>query len=288
MKAAWIIARLTVAEAARRRILWVLLALTLFSVFVTTWGVERLVSLGREGPDPANELEIQVAVSQVLILVAFMFSFVLAMTAAFLGAPSIASDLESGIAHAMLARPIRRADLVVGRWVGLAAIVIAYASLSGLLEVAAVLLVSGYSPPQPWLAVVFLSGQAIVLLTFAMLLSTRLPAIASGAVCVVLFGLGWMAGVFAGIGRLFDAGPLVTAAEASRWLLPSDGLWRGTIYALEPSVVIAGIVGVGGPRAEANPFFAPTPPPTEFLIWCVVWIAAILALATWSLSRRDL
>jgi len=76
--------------------------------------------------------------------------------------------------------------------------------------------------------------------------------------------------------------------EASRWLLPSDGLWRGTIYALEPSVVIAGIVGVGGPRAEANPFFAPTPPPTEFLIWSVVWIAAILALATWSLSRRDL
>ena len=61
----------------------------------------------------------------------------------------------------------------------------------------------------------FLSGQAVVLLTFAMLLSTRLPAIASGAVCVVLFGLGWMAGVFAGIGRLFDAGPLVTAAEAS-------------------------------------------------------------------------
>jgi len=266
----------------------VLLALTLFSVFVTTWGVERLVSLGREGPDPANELEIQVAVSQVLILVAFMFSFVLAMTAAFLGAPSIASDLESGIAHAMLARPIRRADLVVGRWIGLAAIVIAYASLSGLLEVVAVRLVSGYSPPQPWLAVVFLSGQAVVLLTFAMLLSTRLPAIASGAVCVVLFGLGWMAGVFAGIGRFFDAGPLVTAAEASRWLLPSDGLWRGTIYALEPSVVIAGIVGVGGPRAEANPFFAPTPPPTEFLIWSVVWIAAILALASWSLSRRDL
>ena len=72
--------------------------------------------------------------SQVLILVAFMFSFVLAMTAAFLGAPSIAGDLESGVAHAMLARPIRRADLVVGRWIGLAAIVIFYAALSGLLR----------------------------------------------------------------------------------------------------------------------------------------------------------
>jgi ABC-type transport system involved in multi-copper enzyme maturation permease subunit len=288
VRAIWIIARLTIAEAARRRILWVLLGLTFASVLLTTWGVERLVLFARGVPEPATEIEIQVAVSQVLILVAFMFSFVLAMTAAFLGAPSIAGDLESGVAHAMLARPIRRADLVVGRWIGLVAIVVAYAALSGLLEMAAIRLVSDYLPPNPLLAVAFLSGQAIVLLTFAILLSTRLPAIASGAICVVLFGLGWMAGVFAGIGRVFDVGPLVTVAEASRWLLPSDGLWRGTIYALEPPVVLAGIAGVGGPRAAANPFYAANPPPTEFLIWSVVWIAIVLALATWSLSRRDL
>jgi ABC-2 type transport system permease protein len=287
LRAIWIIARLTVAEAARRRILWVLLALTVASVLLTTWGVERLVTLARAESD-TNEIEIQIGVSQVLILVAFMFSFVLAMTAAFLGAPAIAGELESGIAHSMLARPIRRADLVVGRWVGLVAIVIAYAALSGLLEMWAVRFVSGYLPPNPLLAVAFLSAQAIVLLSFAMLLSTRLPAIASGAVCVVLFGLGWMAGVFAGVGRFFEAGPLVAVAEASRWLLPSDGLWRGTIYALEPSVVIAGIVGVGGPRAAANPFFAPTPPPLEFVAWSIVWIALILGLATVSLGRRDL
>ena len=173
-------------------------------------------------------------------------------------------------------------------WAWLSAIVVAYAALSGLLEMGGIRLVSGYLPPNPWLAVTFLSAQAIVLLTFAMLLSTRLPAIASGAVCVVLFGLGWMAGVFAGVGRVFDVGALVTVAEASRWLLPSDGLWRGTIYALEPAVVLAGIAGVGGPRAAANPFYAPNPPPTEFLVWSVAWIAIVLALATRSLSRRDL
>jgi len=287
VRAIAIIARLTIAEAARRRILWVLLALTLISVLLTSWGIERLVSIARADGD-VNEIELQVGVSQVLILVAFMFSFVLAMTAAFLGAPSIAADLESGVAHAMLARPIRRADLVVGRWVGLVVIVIAYAALSGFLEMGAVRLISGYLPPQPLAAVAFLSAQAVVLLTFAMLLSTRLPAIASGAVCVVLFGLGWMAGVFAGVGRFFDAGPLVTAAEASRWLLPSDGLWRGTIFALEPAVVIAGMEGVGGPTAAANPFFASTPPPTEFLLWSVGWVVVVLAAAAVSLARRDL
>jgi ABC-type transport system involved in multi-copper enzyme maturation permease subunit len=286
MRAALVIASLTVAETARRRILAVLLALTIVSVALTTWGIERLVSLARDGA--TTDLEIALGVSQVLILVAFMFSFVLAMTAAFLGAPAIAADLESGVAHAMLARPIRRADLIVGRWLGLVVVIAAYAGSSGLLEIAAVRLVSGYMPPQPLLAVGFLAAQAVVLLTFAMLLSTRLPAIAGGAICVVLFGLGWMAGVFAGIGRFFDAGPLVAAAEASRWLLPSDGLWRGTIYSLEPQVVVAGALSNAGPGAEANPFFASTPPPATFLTWSVVWIVLVLLLAVVSLRRRDL
>ncbi len=286
MRAILIIARLTVAETARRRILAVLFALTVVSVALTTWGIERLVTLARDGGTP--DLEIVLGVSQVQILVAFMFSFVLAMTAAFLGAPAIAADLESGVAHAMLARPIRRADLIVGRWLGLVVVIAAYAAGSGLLEIAAVRLVSGYTPPQPLLAVVFLAAQAVVLLTFAMLLSTRLPAIAGGAICVVLFGLGWMAGVFAGIGRFFDAGPLVAAAEASRWLLPSDGLWRGTIYSLEPQLVVAGAISGAGPAADANPFFASAPPPATFLAWSAAWIVVVLVLAVVSLRRRDL
>ena len=120
------IAGLTVAEAVRRRIVWVLVGLTVLSVALTTWGVERLVSLARSGG--TTDLEIYVGVSQILILVAFMFSFVLAMTAAFLGAPAIASDLETGVAHAIVARPIRRADLVIGRWLGLAVVVVLYAA----------------------------------------------------------------------------------------------------------------------------------------------------------------
>jgi ABC-type transport system involved in multi-copper enzyme maturation permease subunit len=286
MRAALVIARLTVAESVRRRVVWVLLGLTLVSVTLTTWGVERLVSLAREVE--ANELQIFIGVSQILVLVAFMFSFVLAMTAAFLAAPAIATDLESGIAQAMLARPIRRSDLVVGRWLGLAVVVALYAVASGLLEVAAVRLVSGYAPPNPFEAAAYLSAQAIVLLTIALFLSTRLPAMASGAICVVLFGLGWMAGVFAGIGRFLDAGPLVSVAEASRWILPTDGLWRGAIHALEPPVVVLVAAGRVGAAADANPFFAATPPSIAFLAWSVVWTAIVLGLAALSLERSDL
>lgn len=283
--AAVTIARLTLSEIVRRRIAWVLLALTVASVALTTWGVEQLVSLGRA--NGTSDLQVYFATSQILVLVAFMFSFVLAMTAAFLGAPAVAADLESGVAQAMLARPIRRSDLLVGRWLGLVAVIVAYAVASGLLEVAAIGLVSGYTPPDPWLAATFLAAQAVVLLTLALALSTRLPAIAAGAICVVLFGLGWMAGVFAVIGRFFDAAPLVTAAEASRWLLPSDGLWRGAIYGLEPPAVLLLALG-RSEQANLNPFFAGGPPPPEFLLWSAVWIGVVLGLGVVSLRLRDL
>jgi ABC-type transport system involved in multi-copper enzyme maturation permease subunit len=286
MSAVLTIARLTVAEAARRRILLILLVLTLFSVTVTTWGLDRLVSIARASD--TEEFEIQIAVSQILILVAFMFSFVLAMTAAFLGAPAIAADLDSGVAHAMLARPIRRADLLIGRWLGLAVIVTGYTAISGLLEIGAVQLVTGYSPPQAGVAIAFLSAQSLVLLTLAVALSTVMPSIAAGAVCVVVFGLGWMAGVFAGVGRFFDAGPLVAVAESSRWLLPSDGLWRGTVYGLEPPLVAIAASGGLGPAADANPFYAAAPPSMAFVAWSVVWVALVLGLAVVGLSRRDL
>jgi ABC-2 type transport system permease protein len=258
--------------------------LTIVSVALTSWGTGALAGLARS--EGTGELEIRIGVSQILILAAFMFSFVLAMTAAFLGAPAIAADLESGIALAMLARPIRRSEYVIGRWLGLVAVVGAYAAASGFLEIGAVGLLTGHSPPEPLLAVAFLATQAVVLLTIALLLGTRLPAIAAGAICVVVFGLAWMAGVFGGVARAFGADALAVVSDLSRWLFPSDGLWRGVIYGLEPPLV--SVIASGSEIGDANPFYALAPPPLSFVVWSAVWIAAVLALAVWSLDRREI
>jgi hypothetical protein len=166
------------------------------------------------------------------------------------------------------------------------AVVVAYAAASGSLEIAAVGLLTGHFPPEPVLAVAFLAAQAIVLLTLALLLGTRLPAIAAGAVCVVVFGLAWMAGVFSGVARVFGADALAVASEATRWLFPSDGLWRGVIYGLEPPLVT--LIASGSEIGEASPFYAMAPPPPAFVLWSVLWVAAALALAAWSLDRREI
>jgi ABC-type transport system involved in multi-copper enzyme maturation permease subunit len=281
-----VIAALTLREIARRRILWVLLGLSLASVVLVGWGVERLVTIARA--QGAEELEIRIGVSQVLILIAFMFSFVLAMSAAFLAAPAIASDVETGTVHAMLARPLRRADLVVGRWLGLGILVAGYAVLSGLLAIGVVWGVSGHVPPQPMVAVGYLAFQALAVLTLALSLGTRLPAIAAGAVTVVLFGLGWFAGVLGNIAIAFDATPLAGGTEVVRVLLPTDGLWRGVIYGLEPPLVVLMTAGRDTQAMRANPFFASTPPALPFVLWSATWILLVLLAGIVLFRRREL
>lgn len=281
------IVRLTLLEAARRRLLWVLFALTLASVAVTTWAVGRLVELARTEGGGLDAVQLAIGVSQVLILAAFMFSFVLAMTGAFLAAPAIAGDLESGVALAVLARPIRRADLVLGRWIGLSIVVGVYAAAAGVLETAAVGAITGYLPPNPVGAALQLAAEAIVLLTFVLALSTRLPTVASGAVAVVAFGLAWMLGVLGGIGAFFGVPALRLAADVANVVLPTDLLWRGTVFALEPPAVILATAGLG-PARLANPFYAETPLSPLQLGWAVAWVAIVLALAVASLERREI
>ena len=278
------IAVLTVGEAARRKVLWVLVVLAILAVAVTTWGADRLVALLRE--QGQSELEVKLVISQVLIFIAFQFTFILAMTAAFLGSPAISADLESGIAQALLARPLRRSSYLLGRWLGLSTVVVAYAAGSALLALGAVGFVSDYTPPNLLVPVAYLAFQAIVLLSFAVLLSTRLSPIAGGAICVVAYGLAWMSGVLGDIGSALGATGVAAIGDIGRILMPTDGLWRGVVFGLEPAAIIAGIGDQ--PVARANPFFAAEPPSAAFLAWALTWVVVALGLAIVQLRRREL
>jgi ABC-2 type transport system permease protein len=281
------IVRLTLFEALRRRTLWALIVLTVVIVVLTGLGFEYLVTQARE--HRTSELQVLVGVSQVLILSAFMFSFILAATAAFLSAPSIAGDIESGVLQAMLARPLGRGTFVIGRWIGLGIVIGAYGGAAGLLEIGAMKLASGYGPPDPLGAVGGLAAQSVVVLTVTLLLSSRIPAIASGAVSVVAFGLSWGIGVLGGVGAALGVDTLDTISAVGRVVFPSDGLWRGTIFALEPAAVIAVITSNGSTRVlQANPFFATDGPSPAYLAWCAAWIAGVLALTVVSFRRREL
>jgi ABC-type transport system involved in multi-copper enzyme maturation permease subunit len=189
----------------------------------------------------------------------------------------------------MLARPLGRGEFVIGRWIGLVIVVAAYGAVAGLLEIGAMKLASGYGPPDPLAAAAGLAAQGIVVLTITLLLSSRLPAIASGAVAVVLFGLSWGVGVLGGVGAALGVPTLETVSAIVRVAFPSDGLWRSTVFALEPGAVIAAVsANRSAEILQANPFFAAAGPSPVYLAWCLVWVLGIVGLTVLSFGRREL
>jgi ABC-type transport system involved in multi-copper enzyme maturation permease subunit len=278
-----IVARLTLREAVRRRLLWALAGLTALIVVLTWWGFARVAEAS-----PITGPVQMLGVSQVMVMLAFMFSFVLAMTAVFAGSPAIGPDIESGLLLAVLARPIRRSDVLLGRWLGLAVVLVAYALVAGYLEIAAVALATGYVPTDPVTPPIYLAAEALILLTLAIVLSTRIASVAGGAMAVVAYGLAWMAGVLGGVGEAFNSDVLRGAGFVSRLVLPSDVMWRGCAGALTPPEDILAAGGIANASLyKFSPFSGTTPSP-EWLLWCVVWIVGALAIGILLLRRREL
>jgi ABC-type transport system involved in multi-copper enzyme maturation permease subunit len=256
------IASLTIREAMRRRLLAALAAITIVLVALSAWGFDRL----------SHSM--------------FMFSFVVALSASAIASPAISSEVESGVLMTVVSRPIRRSEILIGKWLGLAAMLLGYAAGVCLLEMGTVDAVSGYLPPNPVLVTVYLFCEGLLLLTLALVLSTRLPTMAAGVLGIAFFGGAWLAGVVGTLGTTFNIPALRAIGQVARFVLPTDGLWHGAIYYLEPSSLMNHFVDQNG--RNADPFLALGGPSWPYLLWVAVWFVAVMAAGVVSFERREL
>ena len=287
MQPAFVIARLTVQEASRRRLLLALVILTLLVVGFSAWGFNKITTVTRSDGTTLPAVQVALITSQLLIVVTFMYSGVLALSAAVVAGPLISSEVESGLLLSMLARPMRRSEVVIGKWLGLAVLVAIYAAGSAFLEIAAVDWATGYVPPHPIDLVIYVGAEGLALLSLGLLLSTRMSGITGGVIALVAWLIAWIGGIVGDIGTALQNQAIQNVGTVSHLLLPTDGLWRGAVYAMEPDAVLA-TLRAGGAIASANPFAAAEPPPIEFLAWVVVWFALMLVLSVWSFRTREL
>jgi ABC-type transport system involved in multi-copper enzyme maturation permease subunit len=277
-----IIAALTLREASRRRVMVALALLTVLLLALSGWGFSRLAA---ESGGTLTSGEARLTASILLNLVMFGFSLIAALGTAFLAGPTLSGETESGIALAVLARPIRRSAFLLGKWLGLVAFGSGFVVLAGLAQCLVVRATVDYWPPEPATALALLAAQTTLLLTLAVLLSTAISPMASGVVAVGLFGTTWVAGVVGAVGASLDNEAIERVGTVSRMLLPTDGLWRGAMHSFQdPSALLE----FGGQDGEAFPFLSAAPLTATYLAWAAVWVAMVWGLAAMSFSRKDL
>ena len=277
------VAALTLREASRRRVLLALTLLTAVLLVLSGWGFSRLAA--EAGASTLTSGEARLTASILLNLVMFGLSLIAALGTAFLAGPTLSGETESGIALAVLARPIRRSAFLLGKWLGLVVFGSGFVVLAGLAQCLVVWATVGYWPPQPVVALALLAAQTIVLLTLAVLLSTVVSPMASGVVAVGLFGATWVAGVVGGLGATLGNEAVARVGTVTRMLLPTDGLWRGAMHGFQdPSAILQ----FGGEEVEAFPFLSVAPLALPYLAWVAVWVAMVWGLSAASFLRKDL
>jgi len=299
---ALVVARWTVLEARRRRLLLAgaLLSVAFVALFVVgfyllyrTQQRDLLAAQAQDG-GPAAGLDAReelLAISTILVILGlYGVQFLAALLGLFLGVASVSPEIDSGALHAVLARPLSRLQYLMGRFLALAGLLTAYVVMMSAALLLTARVVAGYRPGDAAGVVGLMVLQVLILLAVSLLGSTVLPTLANGVVMLVLFGLAWLGGIIGFVGTIPPGNELMAnLGTAVSLLLPADAVWRGASYhILPPSFLVASSFAGGGGQEIGLPFGSTTPIAPAMLAWALAYPVACLALAVAAFRRRDL
>ncbi|MBV9131290.1 MAG: ABC transporter permease subunit [Chloroflexi bacterium] len=286
------IARFTLQEAVSRRLILAGVLISFGFIGLYTLGFHFAYDKSLETSTTAEErLSLGVAFATLTLFGVYVVNYLASFLALFLSVAAVSGEVDSGTLHAVLARPLRRSEFVIGRWLGYACMIGVYIlAMTGLVLLVAKL-VADYEVPNPAPALLLMLLEGVLLLTLSLFGSTIMPTLANGVVVFTLLGLAWLAGVIEFVGRLLSSAPdsqggdaLLNIGTAVSLLLPSDALWRGASYFLESPSMLAAL----GATRGGIPFFSTLPPPPALIWWSLGYVAVILGGAVLAFRARDL
>jgi Cu-processing system permease protein len=279
------IARLTFKEAMSRRLIPAgvvvsLLFIVLFAVaynFAQERGTQAITG-------QRSRVLVSIGMASLTLSGLYIVNLLSGFMALFLSVGSISADVDSGTLHALLARPMKRSHLLLGRWLAYASMITIYTIVMASLVMVAASAIGEYQVPDPVRAEALMVLAQLFLLTLAMFGSTFLPTLTNGAVCFTLFALGWLSGIIEVLGLQQDNDALLNLGTTIALFIPSDALWRSASYFLQPPSIIAAASSIPG----VAPILANAPPTPGLVVWSLLYPLVLLSSATYVFSRRDL
>jgi ABC-type transport system involved in multi-copper enzyme maturation permease subunit len=286
MNATLVITRLTFREASRRKIL--LAALLLGLVFLIVFGIGfyyihreavLMTSSGRVG----SQLQAREISNFLLMAGLYVVNFLTAMMAVLTSVDTISGEIASGTIHTLLAKPVRRWEVVLGKWLGYAGMLTLYLLLMAGGVMLLVYALAGYTAPNALRGFGLLWLNAMVLLTVSILGGTMFSTLANGVLVFGLFGVaflgGWIEQIGAFLNNLSASRTAINIGILTSLIMPSEAIWKRVAYEMQSPLVAA--LGV-------SPFSARTVPSPFMIGYAVIYLLAALLLAIRRFRRRDM
>ena len=272
------IAQLTIRESQRRRILWVGLFMGL--AFLTVFGLGLHYIFLEFEKFPGSNTPVR-EIARVLQLAGlYVVYFLVVMLGILVAVATISSEIDSHVIESIVTKPIRRTEIVLGKWLGFVAIIALYTLLLAGGVSLIVYLRTGYSSAGIGFALLIIFWQGVIAMTLTIIGGTRLSTLANGGLAFMLYGIGFIGGWVEQIGAVFRNETAVDLGILSSLIMPVDVLWRHVTLLLIPTQLLD--------QGFAGPFTVVSRPSDVMLVYGVFYVLILLVGAMWSLTRRDL
>lgn len=278
--------RLTLREGVSRRLILAVLVLSVLMMALYAFGFHEFVALWhRKHPngqtDSTNPLATYPAIASSLVLLGFYtINFLAGIMAIFAAVGSISGEVDNGVLHAIVPKPIRRWEIVVGKYLGYAVMLIAYIVLMVIGVTLTSRWIGHYQPLHVVHAALLMILVSLILLSLTMLGSTFFSTLANGVIVFMLYGIAVTGGLVEQFGTLLNYETLIHVGIATSLILPSDTVWRTASYVMQPPVAIS----FQGP----NPFGTTVPASPLAIQYAVGYAIVLLLLAVVRFRYRDL
>jgi ABC-type transport system involved in multi-copper enzyme maturation permease subunit len=273
-----VLARFTFREALRKRL--VLAALLLTLVFLVLFAIGAHFAIRELDTSRLLLPSLRpVIVSQLLLMGVWVVSLASALLAIFAASGTLSGEIESFTIHAVASKPIQRWEIVAGKWLGLAIMVVIYTVVAVALVIVIVWVRAGYVPPYPGMALVALAIQSLVLLSMTVLGSALFPSLATGIGVFMLHAIAISGGLVEQLGFVLRN---QTMQDIGLWVsltIPSDVMAK---------LAASGLQTAGSLTTSPSPFSVLSPPSAWMAAYAVLYLGACLALASARFERRDL
>jgi len=274
---AWTVARLTIQETQRRKILrvgWILGV-----GFLTVFGL-GFHFIYRDLVSGMGETGASLPVTFLTMAGLYAVNFIVIVVSVLISVASLSGEIDSHTIDLMLAKPIRRWEIVIGKWWGFALVILAYLLLlaGGLLLIVYLIAGSYFKNAFQPLAIMYLEG--LIMMSLSLAGGSRLPTLANGALAFMLYGMAFIGGWVEQIGAMLRNEIAVDIGIAVSLLLPVEAMWRKASVAFEPRVV--------SNINFAGPFGVASQPSPIMLYYAGFYLLLMVGFAIWSFNRRDL
>jgi Cu-processing system permease protein len=284
MNAISIIARMTFREAIRRRIVLTGLILGLIFLLIFSIGFHMIYTAimteANDGGGNAMSRVFQAEASNFLLLAGlYAVAFLSVAMGALLSADTLAGEISSGTIQTIVTKPLRRSDVVIGKWLGFAGLLGLYSLLMSGGTVLSVYFQSEYVPDNLLAGLSLIYLEALVVMTVALACSSAMPALATGGLVFGLYGLAFIGGWIEQIGAIFRNQTAVQVGIVSSLIIPTEALWRRATYMMQSPLSSA---------LQMTPFATLSAPSVLMVVYAFVYLLVMLWMAVNTFRHRDL